>query len=505
MKHNARIAKRSTLFPNLFSGVLPAAMLIAVVGGCSSIPDPMGWIEEDNQAPPEELTEYQPSVKPTSRWSTDTGAGSDEQYLKLVPAFYGDQVFVADNEGEVRSLSRSNGKTSWSRDTEAPVSGGPGVGDGVVLVGTRDAEVIALDADNGEELWRKRLSNEILSVPQVAGGISVVRTIDGRVYGLDTTSGDQIWVYDRTVPVLTLRGDSSPVIDGSNVVVGFANGKLINLDLYTGDPRWDTLVSPPRGRTELERIADIDADPVIDGGVIYVSTYQGEVAALALVNGMVGWRRDISSYSGMALDSRQLYVTDAKGRVWALDRFNGASLWKQEKLLNRRLTAPAVLGDYILVGDLEGYVHFLSYDDGSQKGRVEVSGAPITAPPRVVDDVAYVFSDDGKLTALTAGDMVEYEYEEEETEESSWDSDDSEEEEKDSGYFWESDDEEEKSEEESEEKEDSGYFWESDDEETSDAEEVSDDEEEPEDDYEDDYEGEDYDSGQGRILPPLRF
>lgn len=415
-------------------GILP--LLLAALSGCSSLPDPMGWFEADNQEPPAELTDYQPAIRPHIRWSTDSGADSEEQYLKLVPAIYHDRILVADSEGEIRTLDIATGRTVWSRETEAPVSGGPGAGEGVVLVGTRDAEVIALDTDTGEELWRRHLSSEILSVPRVEGGTAVVRTIDGRVYGLDAGSGEQIWVYDRSVPVLTLRGDSSPVIHGSNVIVGFANGKLVNIDLYSGDPRWETLVTPPHGRTELERIADIDADPLVADGVIYVCTYQGEVAAVSLDNGVVLWRHRISSHTGLTADWRHIYVTDTKGRVWALDRRNGAAMWKQEKLLNRRLTAPAMLDDYVVVGDLEGYVHFLSYEDGSQLGRIDVSSAPISATPQVVDDIAYIYSDDGKVTAVTPG-AVEYG---EESEEYTRDSDESVEE---TDYSWDSDDSEE--------------------------------------------------------------
>jgi outer membrane protein assembly factor BamB len=287
-----------------------------------------------------------------------------------------------------------------------------------VLLGTRDAEVIALNESDGAELWRSRLSSEVLSVPQVQGETVVVHTIDGKLYGLDVESGAQQWEYDRTVPVLTLRGNSSPVIDGSSVIAGFASGKLVNLDLYSGDPRWETLVTPPRGRSELERIIDIDADPVIYDGIIYVCTFQGEVAALSMDTGVVLWRRPVSSHAGLSADWRHVYVSDAKDQVWALDPHTGAGLWKQDKLLNRRLTAPAILDDYVLVGDLEGYVHWLSYEDGSLMARTRVGNAPISAPLRVVDDIAYVYTEDGVVTAMTAGDLIEDDYLSDDSEES---------------------------------------------------------------------------------------
>lgn len=379
----------------------------AALGGCGSIPDPFGWIEDDNQEPPAELTEFDPRTSIATLWSRDTGEGSEEQYLRLVPTVYQGRIMVADGEGMVQSMDARNGAAEWSVETEAPISGGPGVGEGLVLVGTRDAEVIALDENDGTELWRTRLTSEILSVPRVSDGIVVVHTIDGKLYGLNSSDGGQAWVYDRTVPVLTLRGNSSPVIAGSSVISGFASGKLVNLNLYSGDAQWEVLVTPPRGRTELERIVDIDADPVLSDGMVYVCTYQGEIAAVSEVTGVVMWRRELSSHTGLAADWRAIYVTDAKGRVWALEPRNGAGLWRQEKLLNRRLTAPAILDDYILVGDLEGYVHFLYYEDGSLAARIEVADAPISSAPIVVNDVAYVYADDGTLAALTASELLD--------------------------------------------------------------------------------------------------
>lgn len=384
--------------------ILP--LLAILLNGCGSLPDPMGWFESDNQAPPTELTDYEPRVQVKTLWDQDSGGGSEKQYLKLVPAVHQGRVVVADAEGGIQSLNSGNGQTVWTQDTDSPISGGPGVGEDLVLVGTRDAEVIALRESDGEELWRSRLSSEILSVPQVQSETIVVHTIDGKLYGLDIENGAQQWVYDRTVPVLTLRGNSSPVIDGSSVIAGFASGKLVNLDLYSGDPRWETLVTPPRGRSELERIVDIDADPVIYDGIIYVCTFQGEVAAVSVDTGVVLWRRPVSSHAGLSADWRHVYVTDAKDQVWALDPHSGAGLWKQDKLLNRRLTAPAILDDYVLVGDLEGYVHWLSYEDGSLMARTRVGNAPISAPLRVVDDIAYVYTEDGVVTAMTAGDLL---------------------------------------------------------------------------------------------------
>lgn len=378
-----------------------AVLLSALLVGCGSL------FESDNQVPPMELTDYQSTLVVQTLWSRDTGAGSAEQILRLVPAYAQGRLFVADHEGVVEALDADNGQPLWTVQTETPISGGPGVWGGKIFLGTRKAEVIALREEDGSELWRSRLSSEILSVPQAAEGTVVVHTVDGRLYGLETETGKRKWTYDRSEPVLTLRGSSSPVIDRSAVITGFSNGVLVSLTLATGEPRWTVVVTPPRGRSELERIADIDADPLVRDGIVYVGTYQGDVAGIGEDTGVVLWRRPMSSHAGMAADWTRLYVTDAASRVWALEQRNGSALWKQEALLHRRLTAPAILGDHILVGDLEGYVHWLSSEDGTQQARVRISSSPISAAPRVVDEVAYVYADDGTLAALTPADSME--------------------------------------------------------------------------------------------------
>lgn len=383
---------------------LPLLLVAALLGGCSSWRDymPLETLREtDNQAPPTELTDLTPRLGVRTLWSQDTGDGAAGQRVNLVPALAGGRLFTADRKGGVRAMNQDGGQLAWTVDTGAPISGGPGLGDGLVLLGTSDAEVIALAEEDGGERWRTRVSSEVLAVPRASGGMVVVHTIDGKLYGLNASDGTQQWVYDRTAPVLTLRGSSSPVIVGDQVITGFPNGKLVNLDLRTGNPNWEVTVTPPRGRTELERIVDIDADPLVIQGIVFVVSFQGELAAVAQNNGTVLWRRELSSSAGLNADWRQLYATDAKSRVWAADPRNGSALWKQDGLLNRRLTAPAVLNDAVLVGDLEGYVHFLSQEDGGLLARVKVSGAPISAMPLVDQGVAYVLAEDGELTALS--------------------------------------------------------------------------------------------------------
>jgi outer membrane protein assembly factor BamB len=379
--------------------VLP--LLSLALSGCGTMMDPTTWFESNNQEPPMALQDIKPTLKVRTLWSTDTGAGEGGQDLRLALAYDQGHLFLADHEGMVESLDAGTGHPLWTVQTVAPISGGPGVGGGLVLVGTLKAQVIALHEDDGREAWRAKVTSEVLSVPRAAEGMVVVHTVDGHLFGLSADSGERKWTYTRGEPVLTLRGSSAPVLYRGTAITGFSNGTLAEVSLATGDPRWEVVVSPPHGRSELERIVDIDADPVVEDNVAYAVTYQGEVAAVGADTGVVLWRRPMSAYAGLATDWRHLFVTDADGRVWGLDLQGGAALWKQEKLLRRRLTAPAVLGSHVLIGDLEGYVHWLSYDDGAQEARVRVSSSPISTPPLVMGDVAYVYADDGTLAALT--------------------------------------------------------------------------------------------------------
>ncbi|RMG33816.1 MAG: hypothetical protein D6720_10730 [Gammaproteobacteria bacterium] len=228
----------------------------------------------------------------------------------------------------------------------------------------------------------------------------MIRTIDGKVQGLDATTGEERWRYEREIPVLTLRGTGDPIISGDHVLCGMAGGKLVDLDLRTGAVHWDVTVSIPSGRSELERLADIDANPLVLGGLVFVATYQGEVAALEEDTGEILWRRKFSSYSGMAADRYNVYAADADGFVWALDADNGSARWRQEALKNRQLSDVAVLAGTVAVGDFEGYVHLLSSEDGSLVGRTRVGSAPITHGMLVADGVLYVMGDEGDLAAL---------------------------------------------------------------------------------------------------------
>lgn len=379
---------------------ISSLLLLLLLSGCSTM-NPMNWFGDDEPDAPKELEDLVSEFRVTKLWSATVGDGADDHLVKLVPYVAAGRVYVAEYQGRVMAFDAKTGQQLWRHDTDLTISGGPGVGEGLVLIGTVDAELLALHLETGEEVWRSRLSSEALSVPKAASGVAVVHTQDGKLFAFDASNGEQLWLYDRTTPILTLHGTSSPVIDGDRVIGGFASGKLVALELSSGTVLWEVSISTPSGRTELERMVDIDGDPLLLDGVLYVTSYQGDLAAVSADTGVVYWRRKLSSYMGPGGDWRQLYSVDAQSQVWAIDLRNSSAVWKNDQLLNRRLSPPAVFGDYVVVGDYEGYLHWLAQEDGRLVARNRVGSDPITAVPVVVDDVIYVYGSGGRLQALT--------------------------------------------------------------------------------------------------------
>ena len=356
---------------------------------------------EDNSDPPAVLVEYPPEIKLTEVWSESVGVGADEQSLKLIPVSGFGKLLVADRDGLVQARDLDTGRVIWEVETELKLSAGPGLGDGTVILGSSDADVIALNIDNGSQLWKAKVSSEVLSVPVVANEIVVVRSTDGDMVAFNEKTGGKRWNYEHNAPALSVRGIGAPLVLGDHVIEGFDNGKLIALRLTDGKYAWETTVAIPKGRSEVERLVDLDVDPIDVAGVIYIASYHGGAAAISDSDGEVMWRNDsISSYTGLSHDFRNLYLSDATDDVWQIEQRTGASLWKQKELHQRKLTAPAVYDSYVVVGDFEGYVHWLSVNDGRQLGRIKVSDSAIDAKPLVVNDTVYVYAKDGTLAAL---------------------------------------------------------------------------------------------------------
>jgi outer membrane protein assembly factor BamB len=381
-----------------------------ILAGCSTfdtINDSVSGISnyflggEDNSDPPAVLVEDAPEIKIEEVWSESIGVGSEEQSLKLIPAIGFGKILAADRDGLIQARDLNTGRLIWEAETDIHFSAGPGLGVGTVILGSSDAEVAAFNSENGALLWKSSVSSEVLSVPVVANGIVVVRTTDGEIIALNEKNGGKLWNYEHNAPALSVRGIGAPLVVGENVIEGYDNGKLMALRLTDGKYAWETSVAIPKGRSEVERLVDLDVDPIEVTGVIYIASYNGGAAAVSELDGDVLWRNEaISSYTGLSHDFRYLYLSDSTDDVWQLEQRTGSSLWKQKDLHQRKLTAPAVYENYVVVGDFEGYVHWLSTSDGRQLGRIKVADSAIEAKPVIVDNTVYIYAKDGTLAAL---------------------------------------------------------------------------------------------------------
>jgi outer membrane protein assembly factor BamB len=318
--------------------------------------------------PPAELEEIKASYTAKIDWSMSLGETARYDYT---PALETSFLYGANAEGDVIKVDAVSGKQLWKTNLGEAISGGVGTGGGLVLVGTNKGHIFALDA-MGKPLWSAKLSSEVLSVPRYFDGKVIVRTGDNRIYGIDAADGKRIWVYERTAPALTLRSSVGVIVDGGAVYAGYAGGKLAAIRADNGKLIWESTVAQPKGVTEIERIADITSLPFVDGPLLFSVAYQGRIAAIDRKNGQVLWNRDISSYNGLTAEDGKLFVSHTLGSVYSLDYENGRTFWRQGNLANRRLTKPLSMGTFIAVGDLEGYIHFLSRDDGSFVGRIKI-------------------------------------------------------------------------------------------------------------------------------------
>ena len=353
--------------------------------------------------PPAELVDFDETLDIRRVWKARVGKGTERLRLGLVPATDGARLYVGAHSGELAAFDIKTGKRYWSVDTKLALSAGPGVFRGTAVVGSSDGEIVAVDTRDGSQRWENRLSGEMLAAPAVSKDVVVVRTVDGRVRGLSAESGEELWIYEQSVPPLSLRGTAAPVIAEDLVVCGFDNGKVTALSLANGDLIWEQAINVARGRTELEKLSDINAGVTIVGRDIYAVSYQGRAAALAIESGRELWGTEISSYAPVEVADDKLFITTDNGEVVALRGTDRATLWRQEGLLRRDLTGPIVHGPAVVVGDFEGYLHWLSVEDGSMLARVNAGSSAVTNAPVVIDDVLYVLDEGGGLAAYRIG------------------------------------------------------------------------------------------------------
>jgi len=355
--------------------------------------------DKDDELEPKELVKFESTLKIKRLWSTKVGGDSEFLLVGLRPVGDGNLIYAASQDGKVVAIDPNNGKTRWKTDLDIEISAGPGVGEGVLAVATKDGFVITLEAGSGVEQWRANVGGEILAQPLIKEDSVVVQTIDNRLVALARFDGKQRWEIEQTMPVLTMRGASSPILAGGLVIAGFDNGRLVAIDIDTGDIEWDSMLALPTGRSDLDRLSDIGGAIAIVGQDIYAAGYQGRVASIAAESGQVLWSREISSHVGMAADWNSVYTTRDDGEVIALTRINGAETWRNDDLLRRNPSLPVPFHTTVVVGDFEGYLHFFSSIDGKAVARLRQGKKAISSAPLVVANRLYVQSDAGSVAA----------------------------------------------------------------------------------------------------------
>jgi outer membrane protein assembly factor BamB len=351
--------------------------------------------------PPAPLPDFTPQVQVQELWSAGVGGVSGKLPVRLMPHLDGNMIYATDMRGRVSALTADSGRRLWETNLNLTVTGATGVGEGLVVVGGQKGQVIALNREDGKQAWSATVSSSVMSPPVAHAGVVVVQTVDGKLTGLAVADGKRLWVYERSEPALSLIGTAAPIVVDDFVLSGFASGKIVALNIKDGRALWEFTVSQPRGRNEVERMVDVDAPLLIVRDTLYAASYQGKIVAVNMrASGRLLWTRDASTFSGMDAGRGNIYLSDEKGHVLALDQATGASVWKQDKLRGRSLSAPAYINGYVVVGDYQGYLHWLSAEDGRFVARYRVGSDAVTARAIPGAQVLYVLNQGGSLAAL---------------------------------------------------------------------------------------------------------
>ena len=370
--------------------VMSLALALSACGGSKVV-----------REPPAPLPDFTPQAQIQELWSTGVGGVPDKLPVRLVPHLDGNAIYATDMRGRVTALAADSGRRLWETNVNLSVTGATGVGEGLVVVGGHKGQVVALNREDGKQAWSTTVSSSVMSPPVAHAGVVVVQTVDGKLTGLSVADGKRLWVYERSEPALSLIGTAAPIVVDDFVFSGFASGKVVALHIKDGRALWEFTVSHPRGRNEVERMVDVDAPLLIVRDTLYAASYQGKIVAVDMrASGRLLWTRDVSTFSGMDAGRGNIYLSDEKGHVVALDQTTGASVWKQEKLRGRNLSAPAYINGYVVVGDYQGYLHWLSAEDGHFVARYRVGSDAVTARGIPGAQALYVLNQGGSLAAL---------------------------------------------------------------------------------------------------------
>ena len=370
--------------------------VLALMTGCSTLSSLNPFSSKDKTTEPAKLEELKATMAVRTAWKLDIGKARGYQFT---PALAGNTVVVASADGAIARVEAADGRPMWRIKADSNLTAGVGTDGNVIAVGAAKGVLMAFDMD-GKALWKAQLSSEVLSAPAVGQGVVVARSIDNRIVGFDARTGEKKWTVQRPSPPLTLRNAPGMVVHGTDVIVAQPAGKLTSFLLATGAPRWEVEVGVARGATELERVTDIGGAPVIFEQDVCAVSYQGRVACFELASGSPRWNRDLSSEVGVAVDQRFVFAADDKGALHAFARDSGTSAWKNDKLAFRGLSTPLSYGRAVAVGDYQGYIHFLSREDGVFLARAATDGSAISGTPLVAGSNLIFQTQNGTVTAI---------------------------------------------------------------------------------------------------------
>ena len=378
-------------------------LMLSVVTGCGFsdwVRNPFG--DDEDPMAPAELLDVVSETTINRNWRINVGNGQGDNYKKLTPVVDGGFVFAASDDGEIIAVNTINGDLMWQTEVENSITGGVGAGDGIVMIGTEAAELIVFNQSNGEEVWRASVSSEILSQPKTNGDIVVAQTVDGKLIALNREDGMQRWTYETTLPALTLRGTSSPILTSEGTVVaGFSNGILVSVAAEDGVYVWEERVAVPDGQYDIERVIDVDGELLVDGSRILAASYQGNLMAFDIASGQIVWGMEASSYHGMDQGFGNIYYSDDKSHLIALRNNSSDVVWQNEELQYRDLTAPKTISNYVAIADYEGYLHLVSQIDGRIVGRTRIDNDGIRSNLIDDDGKLIVYGNSGSLVSLT--------------------------------------------------------------------------------------------------------
>ena len=395
-------------------GIWLGSLVLLLISGCS-------WFggdddDEIEEIEPTKLTKINEEVKIKPLWKVNLGGGADDNAIKLVPALAASRVFAASADGNVFALQANNGRKIWQQKVKDfysagearnafsknldVITGGVGIGSDIVVVGTSAGELVAMNQSDGSLAWRTRTTSEVLAPPQISGDLVVAHTIDGKIAGYNALDGERLWLYSTSLPSLTLRGTSTPIITTDFIIAGFANGRFSLLTRDQGNVIADERIAVAAGGSDLERLVDIDGTMIVVGPRLYIVSFQGRLAAVDLSNGRLTWAKDASSVAGLGEGFGNIYIAHADGVLGAIDASNGREVWEIEALKYRDITAPVATGSFIAVGDFDGYLHLVAQSDGRFVGRRKVDGDGLLSPVVADGNRLFVLGNSGRLSVF---------------------------------------------------------------------------------------------------------